>query len=247
MQIRACIPLFIKIPTISLMTQTGFIWTHYNMMSTHTAALREAVISPVNSMAGNQLLENPALGRGLTMDSSRLWPLALTSTRSLPAGISQLLHQVLQPYRQWSPPPPKCPTRPTRPLLWNTVTRYGKLRAFWAVTMLLKTPNCPSTQKPWTFQLLSPRQPLQRGHFLWKFPEIAGPSDILCLFLRSQCPPGWTEQRPGMCVHLDWGLQLVTQIEIVHSWAMTMRTSEQQSWAHCNIGLQAGGGMWPAN
>lgn len=242
-QIRAHMPPFIKIPAVSLLTQTGFTWMHYIIMSTHTATSRGALISPVNNMAGNQLLENLALERGLTMDSSWPWPLALVITRSSPAGTSHLPHQVLQPCRPWSPPPPKCPTRPTSPLLWNTVTACGKL-AFRAVTMLLKTPQCPSTQKPWTFQLQSPGQPLQQGQCLWKFQEIAGPSDPLWLFLKSQLPPGQTEQRLGKRVRLDWGPQSVIQMRVVHSLAMTMTTFEQQSWVQRNIDVHAGSETW---
>ena len=104
--------------------------------------------------------------------------------------------------------------------------------------MLLKTPRCPSTQKPWTFQLPSSRQPPQQHRFLWRFPEIAGPSD------NTLCPPGQTEWRPGTCVPLDWGLQLVMQIESVHSLAVTMRTFEEQSWAQHNTGLHACSGTW---
>lgn len=241
-QTWAHIPPFIEMPAVTRTTQTGFIWTRYSITSTRPAASREAVIPPGNSRAGNQLLENRALGTGLTLDSSRPRSLALIMTQSFPVGTLRLSPQELQPCKLWSPPPPKCPTRPTSPLPWNTVTTCGKLRAFRPVTVCLRTPRCPSTQKPWTFQPQSPGPPLQQGHFLWKFQEIAGPSDPLWLFLKSQLPPGHTKQRPGMCAHLDWGLQSVTRIESAHSVAMATRTFKQQASAQRNIGVQPGHG-----
>lgn len=238
-QIQAHIPPFIRIPPVSLMTQTGFIWTHYNVMSIHTAAMREALISPTNSMAGNQLLENPALWRGLTMGSFRPWPLALIITQSFPAGTSRLHHQVPLPYKPWSPPPLKCPTRPTSPLLWNTATVCERWRAFRAVTMLLKILGCLSIQKPGVLRWQSPGQPLLQGHLLWKLQEIAGPSDPLWLFPTSQFPLGQMKQRLGMCVCLGWALQSVTQTDWVPSLPTTMRIFERQSRGH-NSSVHAG-------
>ena len=117
-QIWALIPPFIKTPAVSLRTRTGFIWIPCSTTSTPTAALRGVLISPVTSTAGKQPLEKLARGRGWTKHSSRPRPLTLGTPHRPPAGTSRPPHLQLQPFRRWSPPPPKSPTRPTSPPPW---------------------------------------------------------------------------------------------------------------------------------